>query len=72
MMNRLENKFAMKGEAELTFGDGEFQIVKTGDFVRCAATGQPIPLDELRYWSVERQEAYVSPEASFQRHRERS
>ena len=26
-------------------------------------TRAPIPLEELRYWSVERQEAYASPEA---------
>jgi hypothetical protein len=30
-------------------------------------TGQPIPLDELKYWSVERQEAYASPEAVMAR-----
>jgi hypothetical protein len=37
--------------------------VKPGAFVRCAVTGVEIPLDELKYWSVERQEAYASPEA---------
>ncbi|MEM9898758.1 MAG: DUF2093 domain-containing protein, partial [Pseudomonadota bacterium] len=30
-----------------------------GDFVRCALTGTKIPLDELKYWSVDKQEAYV-------------
>jgi len=70
MMNRLEKNFPLKGEAELTYGDGEFQVVRPGDFVRCAVTGNPIPLDELRYWSVERQEAYVSAAASFERVRE--
>jgi hypothetical protein len=30
-------------------------------------TGEPIPLDELKYWSVERQEAYVGPEAVLAR-----
>lgn len=69
-MNRLERKFSTKGEATLAYGDGEFQIVTPGDFVRCAVTGQPIPLDELRYWSVERQEPYASAEASLQRYRE--
>jgi hypothetical protein len=42
--------------------------VRPGAFVRCAVTGLPIPLEELRYWSVELQEAYVSPEAVLQRH----
>jgi hypothetical protein len=36
--------------------------------VRCAITGAEIPLEELRYWSVERQEAYASPETVLQRH----
>ena len=69
-MNRLENKFPLKGEATLTYGDGEYQVVAPGEFVRCAVCGQPIPLDELRYWSVELQEAYASAEISLQRHRE--
>ena len=70
MMNRFEKKFAMKGEAELTYGDGEYQVVKPGEFVRCAVTGNPIPLDDLRYWSVELQEPYSSAEVSFQRVRD--
>ena len=27
----------------------------------CAVTGAAIPLHELRYWSVERQETYATP-----------
>ena len=69
-MNRLEKKFPLKGEATLSYGDGEYQIVSAGDFVRCAVTGQPIPLDELRYWSVDLQEAYASAETSLERYRE--
>ena len=60
--------FGTRGEARLRFGDGEFKVVKSGDFVRCAVTGQPIALADLRYWSVERQEAYVSAAALLQRH----
>jgi hypothetical protein len=69
-MNRFEKKFSMKGEAKLTYGNGEYQILSPGEFVCCAVTGQPIPLDDLRYWSVELQEPYSSAELSFQRHRE--
>ncbi len=57
-------------EARVRFLDADFEVVEKGDFVRCAVTGQPIPLDELRYWSVERQEAYATPEAALKRHRE--
>jgi len=35
--------------------------------VRCAVTGTLIPLEELKYWSVERQEAYAGPEAVLRR-----
>jgi hypothetical protein len=35
-------------------------VLVPGDHVLCAVSGTPIPLDELRYWSVARQEAYLS------------
>jgi hypothetical protein len=41
--------------------------VKPGAFVRCAVTGEPIPLEQLSYWNVELQEAYISPEAVAER-----
>lgn len=50
-------------EATVDYGHGEFRVVRPGSFVRCAITGAPIRLEELRYWSVEWQEAYASPEA---------
>lgn len=64
MMNKLERS---GGEAVVQYLDSNLRIVKPGAFVRCAVTGQPIPLDELKYWSVELQEPYVSPEAVMQR-----
>lgn len=67
MLNRMDRPQPMAGEAEVKFLDGDFRIVKPGAFVRCAQTGAPIPLEELKYWSVDRQEAYASPEAVFQR-----
>jgi len=41
-----------------------FRMLTAGDHVICAVTGQPIALEELRYWSVVKQEPYVSAEAS--------
>jgi hypothetical protein len=58
----------MAGEAELKYLDGDFRVVRPGAFVRCAVTGVPIPLEELKYWSVDLREPYVSPEAVLQRH----
>jgi hypothetical protein len=69
-MNRFERNLGFKGEAKLKYLDGEVQVLTPGDFVRCAVTGDAIPLDELRYWSVELQEAYVDAGASLKRYRE--
>jgi hypothetical protein len=52
--------------ARLHYMAGMFRVLSPGDHVICAVTGQPIPLDDLRYWSVDRQEAYASAEASVQ------
>jgi hypothetical protein len=41
-----------------------------GDYVRCAVSGRPIRLDELKYWNVARQEAYASAELALKRHLE--
>ena len=68
MLNRFDRSVTTPGEAEVRFLDGDFRVVKPGAFVRCAVTGVPIPLEELKYWSVDLQEAYVSPEAVMQRH----
>jgi hypothetical protein len=62
------NKFERSGgEAVVQYLDSNLRVIKPGAFVRCAVTGQPIPLDELKYWSVERQEAYASPEVVMAR-----
>lgn len=67
MLYRSDRAAPMNGEAELKYLDGDFRVVKPGAFVRCAVTGAAIPLEEVKYWSVEWQEAYASPEAVAQR-----
>ena len=52
-------------EARIHYLAGTFRLLSAGDFVRCAETQVSIPLDELRYWSVDRQEAYVDAPASL-------
>ena len=68
VLNRSDRSSPMTGEAEVKYLDGDFRVVRPGAFVRCAVTGLPIPLEELKYWSVDLQEPYVSPEAVLQRH----
>ena len=53
-------------EARVHYMAGTFRVLTPGDHVRCAVTGRAISLDELRYWSVARQEAYASAEISVQ------
>lgn len=60
-MNRFEN--ASASEAVVEYLDGDFRVLRPGGFVRCSVTGYPIPLDELRYWDVDTQEPFSSPEA---------
>lgn len=61
MLGRFER--GGSGEAVVEYGDSNLRVVRPGRFVRCAVTGVEIPLDALRYWSVERQEAYADPDA---------
>lgn len=53
--------------ATLMYGPNGFRVVKPGHFVVCAVSGAAIPLEELMYWSVDRQEPYATAELSTQR-----
>lgn len=71
-MNRIEKFFGLAGsEAKVRYLDGEFEVVSPGEFVRCAVSGAPIVLADLKYWSVDDQEAYASADLSLQRHLEK-
>jgi hypothetical protein len=50
--------------AKLHYMANGFRMLSSGDHVVCAVSGEQIPLDELRYWSVVRQEPYASAEIS--------
>jgi hypothetical protein len=55
--------------ARVHYLPGTFRLLADGDHVVCAVTGAQIPLQELRYWSVARQEAYVDAAASLKAER---
>jgi hypothetical protein len=61
LMNSSENA------ATLLFGPNGFRVIRPGHFVLCAVSGVPVPLEELRYWSVDLQEAYASAEIATRR-----
>ncbi|WP_018266775.1 DUF2093 domain-containing protein [Methylosinus sp. LW4] len=64
-MNRFERQPQAAVEAEVEYRDGDFRVRRPGAFVRCAVTGEPILLEELRYWNVDLQEAYSSTDAKL-------
>ncbi len=71
MMNRFERSMPDE-EAVIEYLDGDYTVVRPGTFVRCGVTGEKILIDDLRYWSVDLQVAYVSTDAVLQRVKEQS
>ena len=67
MLNRLNLPNGQ--EAKMRYLESDFQVLAPGSHVLCAITNAPIPLDELKYWSFERQEAYVDAAASVEAER---
>ena len=53
--------------AKLYYGPSTFRVLRPGQHVLCAVSGQIIPLEELRYWSADRQEAYATAEIATRR-----
>ncbi len=53
--------------ATLFYQPNGFRMLSPGSYVICAVSGETIPLEALRYWSVDRQEAYASPQIATRR-----
>ena len=64
-MNFIDPILSPQREAVLKYLDGDFQIVREGEFVRCAVSGSPIRIDDLRYWNIDKQVAYRSAAEAF-------
>lgn len=58
------------GPAKISYGSSDYLILEAGGYVLCAVTGKQIPIDELRYWSGDLQEAYIDADASLKRWQE--
>jgi hypothetical protein len=56
--------------ARLHYMANGFRVLTPGDHVVCASSGARIALEDLRYWSVAKQEAYATAELSMQAHTE--
>jgi hypothetical protein len=46
--------------ARLHYMANTYRVLTSGEHVLCVRSGVAIPLDQLRYWSVARQEAYAT------------
>ena len=46
--------------AKIKYLPNNFEIIEHGDHVICAISGKKIPLNNLNYWNVEKQEPYYS------------
>ena len=54
--------------AKLKFLPNNFEVIENGDHVICSISKKKIPLENLNYWNVEKQEAYYSyVEAAIER-----
>jgi len=53
--------------ATLFYQPSGFRVLSPGTHVICAVSGEAVPLEALRYWSAERQEAYASAELATRR-----
>ncbi len=57
--------------AKLKYLPNNFNVLEPGDYVICAISGKKIMLEKLKYWNVDKQEAYFSYiEASMKREKE--
>ena len=63
-------KFGDGRGARLHYLSGSYRVLSQGDHVICAVTAARIPVANLRYWSHELQEAYVSGEVASARYTE--
>ena len=57
-------------KAKLKYNPSNFEILERGNYVVCAVSGKNIPLNQLKYWNVELQEAYFSAKEAQQRYEE--
>lgn len=67
-MNMMERGVGKK--AVLQYLDGEYRILTQGTYVVCGVSGAQIPLEDLRYWNVDLQEAYATADIANKRYRE--
>jgi hypothetical protein len=56
--------------AKLHYLANGFRVLVPGDHVVCARSGEAVALEDLRYWSVTRQECYATADLAAQAERD--
>ena len=56
-----------KKKAKVIYKQNYFEIIEEGDYVLCAITGREISIQNLNYWNVDLQEAYLSAKEANER-----
>ena len=69
-MNAHDRTLGANDLAKLHYGDGDYAVLRPGRHVVCAVTDAKVPLEHLRYWSAELQEAYAGPAEALKRWQE--
>ncbi len=60
----------IKKLAKIKYLPNNFEVIESGDYVKCAISGKKINLENLTYWNVELQEAYFSYKEASQKKEE--
>ena len=66
------NKFLDDKMALLKYRHGEFDVIHDGQYVLCGISGKRIEISDIKYWSVDKQEAYVSPEFALEAYKKKT
>lgn len=53
--------------AKLHYLPSSYRVLRAGQHVVCAVSGEIIPLEELCYWSADHQEAYATAQIATDR-----
>ena len=67
MNKSIDDKMAL-----LKYRKGEFDVIHDGQYVLCSISGKKIEISDIKYWSVDKQEAYVSPEFALEAYKKKT
>ena len=67
MNKSIDDKMAL-----LKYRHGEFDVIHDGQYVLCGISRKKIEISDIKYWSVDKREAYVSPEFALEAYKKKT